>query len=120
MATRWDEFQETIRALERGDDELAALRARHALHEAIQHAAHAFDLNGELEAAEAVASLFDERVAGGTSDAAVLDHSRAAEQHLERGQAALVNGDPDLAGTELAESVRRFQEAIALLPNPQV
>lgn len=119
MPTRWEEFQGNIRALE-GDDGLAAMGAQHALTEAISTAAEAFGLEGELEAAEAAASLYDERVRGGTSDRAVLDHSRAAERHLEAGQEALVNGDPDRAKEQLAESVRRFHDAIALLPEPQV
>ena len=119
MPTRWEEFQANIRAAE-GGDPLAAMRAQHALTEVIETAAEGFDLEGELEAAQAVASVYDERVRGGTKDATVLDHSRAAELHLEAGQEALVNGDPDRAKEQLAESVRRFQDAIALLPEPPI
>jgi hypothetical protein len=119
VPTRWDEFQENIRALEESDD-LAHLGACAALTDAVNTAADAFGLAAELQLAEDAASRYDRRVHGKkTRNTIVLDHSRAAEQHLEAGQMALVNGEPDQARLELAASVQRFEAAIALLPEQQ-
>lgn len=118
MPTRWDEFQANITALE-GGDPLAYLRATQAAEEAVTTAAEAFELTAELQLAEGAATRYDVMIHGITIEGTVRDHSRVAEEHLEAGKAALVNHDPDRAREQLAASIRRFEAAIALLPEPQ-